>query len=101
MSYRLRTSRRAGRHIRDAAKWWLQNRDKAPLAFAEDLDDALRLVSELPRAGEPVHHAILRGVRRVLLARTSYHLYYVFDEAAATVELLALWHTRRGSEPGL
>lgn len=43
----------------------------------------------------------MRGVRRMLLARTSYHLYYVIDESAGSVELLALWHTRRGSKPTL
>ena len=101
MIYRLRTSRRAGRHIREAATWWQLNRDKAPLAFAEDLDDAFRLVSELPRAGEPVRHASMPGARRVLLARTGYHLYYVIDESATTVELLALWHSRRGTRPSL
>jgi plasmid stabilization system protein ParE len=101
VTYRLRTSRRAGRHIREAAAWWQANRDKAPLAFAEDLSDALRLVSELPRAGEPVRHAGMPNVRRVLLARTGYHLYYIVDEAAATIELLVLWHTRRGMKPEL
>ena len=101
MSYRLRTSRRAGREIREAATWWHLNRDKAPLAFAEDLGDAFRLVSELPRAGEPVRHTRMSGVRRVLLSRSGYHLYYVVDESATTVELLALWHSRRGTSPGL
>jgi plasmid stabilization system protein ParE len=75
------------------------NRDKAPLAFAEDLGDALRLMSELPRAGESVRHASIPGVRRVLLAQTGHRLYYVVDEATTTVELPALWHTRRGTKP--
>jgi len=101
VSFRLRTSRRAGRQIREAAEWWLLHREKRPLAFSEDLDDALHLIAELPRVGEPVQHAATPGVRRLLLTRTRYHLYYVVDEAARTVELLTLWHTSRARPPKL
>lgn len=101
MTYRLRVSRRAGRQIRDASTWWPRHRDKAPIAFADDLDDALHLIRELPRAGEPDKRGRVPGVRRVLLSRSRYHLYYTVDEAAKTVEVLALWHTSRGTPPRL
>lgn len=101
MTFRLHTSRRAGRQIREAAGWWQHNRDKAPFAFAEDLDDALHLIVELPRVGEPVQHAAMAGVRRLLLTRTRYHLYYVVNDATMTVEILTLWHTSRARPPRL
>jgi plasmid stabilization system protein ParE len=40
-------------------------------------------------------------IRRVLLTRIHYHLYYSVSPASLTVEILALWHTRRGSLPRL
>jgi len=79
--------------------WWLRNRDKAPFAFADDLDDALHLIADLPRAGEPVRHPTISDVRRLLLTRTRYHLYYAVDDSSQTVELLALWHTSRANPP--
>jgi plasmid stabilization system protein ParE len=101
VSYRLRVSRRAGRQIRAAAAWWQDHRDKAPRAFTEDLDDAIRFVAEVPLAGQPVRHSRLASVRRVLLTRTRYQVYYSIDERAGTVEILALWHTSRGESPSL
>jgi hypothetical protein len=51
-------------------------------------------------AGEAVRHR--RGpLRRVLLSRVSYHLYYAVDAKSQIVNILALWHTSRGSKPRL
>lgn len=38
-------------------------------------------------------------VRRVLLTRIQYYLYYRADEAEGAVEVLAIWHARRGGNP--
>lgn len=99
MTWRLRVSRRAGAQIRTASTWWRSNRDKAPDAFTEDLEDAFRLIGDLPGAGEPVPHPEIPSLRRLLLACTRYHLYYSVDESAAAVDVLALWHTGRGEPP--
>ncbi len=39
--------------------------------------------------------------RRLLLRRIGYHLYYRVHEENADVEILAFWHTSRGSSPDL
>ncbi|HBL30709.1 MAG TPA: type II toxin-antitoxin system RelE/ParE family toxin [Acidobacteria bacterium] len=101
MSYRIRVSPRAAVQIRTAARWWAENRPKAPLAFAEEIEKGYALTRQFPSAGEPVAHASLPGIRRVLLNRIHYHLYYSVSPASLTVEILALWHTRRGSLPRL
>ena len=101
MSYRLRTSRRAGRLIRAASTWWLRNRDKAPLAFAEDLDDAFQLVQQFPYSGQPVHHPEIESAHRVCLTRTRYYLYYSVDDQHRSVEILAIWHASRGEDAPL
>jgi plasmid stabilization system protein ParE len=98
---RVRISPRAALQIRQAADWWLQHRDKAPDAFADDLERGLGLIASLPGIGEPVPHPTLDGVRRFLLARFRYHLYYQHDAESDTADVLALWHTGRGDDPVL
>jgi hypothetical protein len=38
-------------------------------------------------------------VRRTILRRTGYHLYYQLDEADHCVWILSIWHARRGRGP--
>jgi plasmid stabilization system protein ParE len=99
LSYRLQVSPRAEAQIRVAADWWLENRPKAPEAFAEEIERTFDLIRALPSVGEPVAHPKLKGVRRVLLGRIQYYLYYQAFPATEIVEVLALWHTSRGKGP--
>lgn len=101
MSYTFKVAPRAAKQIRAAAEWWVKNRLKAPAAFAEDLESAFTLIQELPYAGEAIPHSRISGVRRVLLGRVQYHLYYIASTQQHVVEVLALWHTSRGSSPRL
>jgi plasmid stabilization system protein ParE len=41
----------AARAIEEAATWWERNRSKAPDAFADDLEDALKLIASHPEIG--------------------------------------------------
>ena len=65
------------------------------------LEAAYALIGDLPFAGEGVHHSRIDGLRRLLLGRTQYHLYYVVSEDELIVEVLSLWHTSRGNPPRL
>lgn len=85
--------------IRTAAEWWLQHREKAPDAFADDLERGLELIALLPSVGEAVPHSRLAGIRRLLLGRVRYHLYYHHEAEGDSVDVLALWHTGRGTGP--
>jgi plasmid stabilization system protein ParE len=100
LKVRIRIAPRAGRQIRAAMKWWLVNRTAAPTMLVDELEAAYALISDLPLAGEAVFHSRIAGLRRVLLGRTQYHLYYVVSERS-TVEILSLWHTSRGTRPQL
>lgn len=95
-------SPRAREHIRAIHTWWRQHRSAAPEMFAEELGSAFRLIAANPRSGPP-HVAIadVPGVRRVLLRRSQYRLYYRFDPTRDRIEVLAVWHTSRGREPKL
>lgn len=87
---RLIISPRASRQLDAARGWWRRNRDKAPAAFDEDIDATFALLLERPFTGTPERK---RGLRRVLLERVRYYVYYrVTDEA---VEVAIVWHASR------
>lgn len=91
----------AARAIIEAAEWWASNRLKAPEAFAVELERALQLLASQPSIGAQARNVKLTGVRRIHLPRVHYHLYYRVVSEPMTVEILALWHTKRGSPPKL
>ncbi len=95
----VRATKRAQAHIDRAALWWDQNRPQAPEALDEELAEAFSLLSAEPGIGAPALNVRARGVRRVHLARVHYYLYY--RVRASRVEVLALWHTSRGTGPFL
>jgi len=97
--FAIRVAQRAAREITEASKWWRENRPYAPDAIREELERAFDLISSQPNVGARAVNASLHGVRRVHLARVSYHLYYRVTSSA--VEVLAFWHARRGSGPTL
>ena len=96
MALRVKISAQGALHTRRAADWWLQNRP-APGAVARDIGESIALLAEQPCIGAKYEGARTLGVRRLLLGRIGYFLYYrVIDE---TLEVLALWHSSRGGQP--
>lgn len=91
----------AGKAILDAAEWWVTNRPKAPDAFAVELERALQILASQPLIGSRARNVKLTGVRRLHLPRVHYHLYYRVTPQPEVVEILALWHTSRGTSPNL
>jgi plasmid stabilization system protein ParE len=97
----IRVVRSAADQIVEASVWWNTNRPKAPGAFREEIERALELISAQPHIGARATNAKLAGVRRIHLSRIHYYLYYRVRETPKAVDVLALWHTSRGSGPGL
>jgi plasmid stabilization system protein ParE len=95
-----RLVRRAVREIEEASEWWEANRPASPGAVTEEVRKALRLICSAPHVGARAMNVSLHGVRRLHLSRIHYHLYYRVLTDPPCVEVLALWHTRRGSGPG-
>ena len=96
---RVRITKRADAHIEQAVSWWERNRPHAPGAVDEELAEAFSLLASQPGIGVSAPITKAQDVKRVLLARVHYYPYYRVrgDE----VQILALWHTSRGSEPRL
>lgn len=101
MRARIKVSKRAAEQIRSATRWWLRHRDKAPEALAEEVERAFELIQVLPHSGQRLPHPTISHLRRLLLARVHYYLYYQLPESDDFVEVLALWHVKRGHPPAL
>jgi plasmid stabilization system protein ParE len=85
-------SLRARKQLLRALSWWHSHRDKAPTAFEEDLDETWELLMNSPDVGSPVRSR-RPGVRRVLMERVRYYVYYRFHDGV--IEITAVWHSSR------
>lgn len=94
---RIEITENARAQFATAAAWWAQNRPAAPDAIRDELDGILDLLRVQPAIGTIARRATLPGVRRVTLTRVRYYVYY--RVAGDAIQVLAFWHTRRGSEP--
>ena len=96
----VRFTKRALGHTRQAQQWWRAHREKAPNLFAHELERALALIARAPSIGSHAQDARLTGVRRVLMPRTRYAVYYRVAPDDV-IDVLAVWHMSRGAGPNL
>jgi plasmid stabilization system protein ParE len=89
-------SEEAEDQVREIDTWWREHRSAAPDLFVDELDRALLTLGEMPLLGT-IYGS--RSVRRLLLRRTHYHLY--FTQEAERVYVLAVWSAFRGRRPAL
>jgi len=92
---------RASKEIERAGDWWRANRAGSPEALAEEIAKAFELISHQPGVGVRAASRRIRGVRKILLPRVDYFLYYRVLTEKQEVQVLAFWHARRGSRPKL
>lgn len=96
----IRFEPRAAAEVDRIDRWWRENRPASPDLFARELEEAARLVASVPTSGSSPDEGLrLVGVRRALMRRSRYHLYYRVDDDALIV--VAVWHTSRGRGPAL
>ncbi len=93
-------SANAARQIRKAAKWWHTNRPAVPDLLGREVERGFDLISTDPYAGAPAHDPRVEGLRRLHLGRVHYFLYYR-AVSPEIVEVVAFWHTSRGTAPEL
>ena len=85
----------------EAKRWWRANRTKAPDALEDELRTALDLMETTPGIGAVARNVTLPGVRRIFLNRVNYFIYYRPIVESRIVQVVALWHARRGTGPRL
>jgi plasmid stabilization system protein ParE len=93
LSREINLSPRARRQLLAALSWWYANRDKAPNAFDEDLNATWELLENAPEIGKAVS-ARRPGVRRILMERVRYYVYYRVVTSDA-IQIIAVWHSSR------
>ncbi len=94
-------ARRAAAEIEAANTWWRANRLDAADAIVEELQRAIALLVLQPKAGAHANLGARGEVRRVLLPRVGYFLYYRYRPRLRRLDILALWHARRQTGPGV
>ena len=89
----------AAEHIRVADDWWRKNRTAARTTVWQEVQQAFLALASEPRIGSKARDVRLPGVQRILLPVIKYYLYYRVLTGPDRVEILALWHRRRGTGP--
>ena len=94
----IRWTRRAGVEAARAAAWWASHRPEAPDLLRREIEGALELLAAAPSMGAPYE---VPGVRRLVLPRTRYQVFYAYDPGLAQVDILSVWSSLRGRGPRL
>ena len=81
--------------------WWRANRPETAALFDQEFSDAVALIAEKPTLFAVTIKLGRREIRRVLMERTAYHLYYEFDDAAQLVKIVSAWGALQGLPPRL
>jgi plasmid stabilization system protein ParE len=97
MTHELHISRRALRHIDAADSWWRENRPLNPNLFEAELLAAFRSIEAHPTVFAVLDEPRIVGLRRLLLTKSRYHVYWSVHVDA--IEVLAVWHTSRADDP--
>lgn len=95
---RVRFTATARRHVTREKNWWVANRVHIDV-FADELEEALRVLMWLPGAGTSYPQADVPGIRRVYLEKVACHIYDTFDDNEVIVR--AFWGARRRRGPGI
>lgn len=98
---KVRATGRAQREIVRAALWWKTNRPEAPGLFLEELEAAQLHLSTTPISGHVYGYRKARMIRRWLLEKTEYHVYFSVDRKAGVLMVHSVWGARRGRGPKL
>lgn len=90
----------AKRQAKEIHAWWCAHRDASGL-FKEELAAAKQILRrDADQRGVYCYEAG-QAVRRLLLRKTHYHLYYVIEEDLQLVRIVAIWGAVRGTGPKL
>ncbi len=93
MSYRVKVSRGALSEYEIAEAWWRVHRDKAPELLSDEFKQAIALLTEHPGTGLLAEDH--EEMRRLLLRKSRYAIFYRINEEELQVEILAFWHGSR------
>lgn len=97
----VRTTGEADKHIRAASAWWRAHRQAAPELFEQELAAGFEKLTVVRTIGGVYRRQRGWEVRRLLLRRTRYHVYFVYAQEQDVVHVVAVWAAMRGRGPAL
>jgi plasmid stabilization system protein ParE len=100
-SYEVRVVPRAQAQLDEIVAWWKTNRQAAPMLVVDEFEAAAQRLSTAPLSGAIYRQMVFPLVRRLLLPRSRYHIYYEVHEMTGLVEIVAFWHAARQRGPHL
>jgi plasmid stabilization system protein ParE len=97
--FRVELSPQARDQLTTINLWWAHNRPAAPTLVAAELESAVEQLATSPESGRLHDGNGPLPVRKLLMPRSRYHLYYEVDVVSRLVTVLAVWHVARGAGP--
>lgn len=88
----------AQQQIREADQWWRQNRDAGDLFF-DELKKVVGRLQVSPELGPRYRRIRGKWVHRMLLQKSRYHVYYLFDREQGLVEVHSIWSALKKRGP--
>jgi plasmid stabilization system protein ParE len=98
---KIEIGKRAQRQVERADRWWRKHRPSASALFEREYEHALGMLLGMPTAGAPYPTRRRPSMRRLLLPRSQYHLYFCVERSDTVVVIHSLWGVRRGRGPKL
>ena len=92
---------RAERELERVDGKWRELRPDVPDLVFEEFDEALTHLESTPHSGELIGERRGLPLRRWLLSKTKYHLYFTVDVTRGVLTIHSVWGARRGSVPKL
>lgn len=89
MTVRVRFRREAEADVRDARAWYRERGLELGEEFLRSLDACLASIQRLPES----HPVVYRDIRRALLSRFPYGVFYIRE--GDTITVLACFHAKR------
>ena len=71
------------------------------MLVVDEFEAAAERLTIAPLSGAIYRQTTFRSVRRLLLPRIRYHIYYEVNEAIEVVRIVAFWHAARHRGPRL
>ncbi len=66
----------AASQVETVDSWWVMNRGASSGLFGDELTRAIERLATFPGSGAPFQSKVVPELKRVLLGRSHYHLYY-------------------------
>ena len=87
--------------IAELGAWWRRNRTSAPNLFRDNLRKTFATLAESPLIGTPYECEGVPGLRRILVRKTPYHVYYVPALEGGKLYVVAVWSGMLAEGPPL